>query len=295
VRNWRIISTIAAVVFAAIAGILVWKYLNGADTRAERNKHLVSVLVAKSSIARGTVFDQALAENLFSTKQIPQDSLPPDVLTPATSAHLLSLYQGKIATSVIFAGTPIVSDEFVQASQLISTVSGAIPSGKEAITISLDQTHAVGGFVTPGDDVNMLLNFPVIDATGAATSHKATAFLLPGLKVLAVGSSTVLPQGPAVGSPSPVSGSATTTTAAQSQPSSLITLQVTPRQAEQIVQGTDIGTVWLSLDPPNFSPNKFKTPTEIVDEINLFDQALPEVQKRAQNIIQDAPPLSDLP
>jgi hypothetical protein len=75
----------------------------------------------------------------------------------------------------------------------------------------------------------------------------------------------------------------------------LITLQVTPRQAEQIVQGTDIGTVWLSLDPPNFSPNKFKTPTEIVDEINLFDQALPEVQKRAQNIIQDAPPLSDLP
>lgn len=294
-RNWRIISTIAAVVFAAIAGILVWKYLNGADTRAERNKHLVSVLVAKSSIARGTVFDQALAENLFSTKQIPQDSLPPDVLTPATSAHLLSLYQGKIATSVIFAGTPIVSDEFVQASQLISTVSGAIPSGKEAITISLDQTHAVGGFVTPGDDVNMLLNFPVIDATGAATSHKATAFLLPGLKVLAVGSSTVLPQGPAVGSPSPVSGSATTTTAAQSQPSSLITLQVTPRQAEQIVQGTDIGTVWLSLDPPNFSPNKFKTPTEIVDEINLFDQALPEVQKRAQNIIQDAPPLSDLP
>lgn len=294
-RNWRIISTIAAVVFAAIAGILVWKYLNGADTRAERNKHLVSVLVAKSSIARGTVFDQALAENLFSTKQIPQDSLPPDVLTPATSAHLLSLYQGKIATSVIFAGTPIVSDEFVQASQLISTVSGAIPSGKEAITISLDQTHAVGGFVTPGDDVNMLLNFPVIDATGAATSHKATAFLLPGLKVLAVGSSTVLPQGPAVGSPSPVSGSATTTTAAQSQPSSLITLQVTPRQAEQIVQGTDIGTVWLSLDPPNFSPNKFKTPTEIVDEINLFDQALPEVQKRAQNIIQDAPSLSDLP
>jgi len=295
VRNWRIISTIAAVVFAAIAGLLVWKYLNGADSRAERNKHLVPVLVARSSIARGTLFDQALAENLFATKQIPQDSLPPDVLTPAAPAHLLSLYRGKVATSIIFAGTPIVSDAFGQASQLISTVSGAIPTGKEAITVSLDQTHAVGGFVTPGDEVNMILNFPVIDASGAATSHKATAFLLPGLKVLAVGSSTVVPQGPAVATPGATSGGATTTTAPQSQPSNLITLQVTPREAEQVVQATGIGTVWLSLDPPDFSPGKFKNPTEIVDEINLFDQTLPEVQKRAQNIIQDAPVPSELP
>ena len=292
-RNWRIISTIAAVVFAAVAGILVWKYLSGADSRAERNKHLVSVLVAKASIARGTVFDQALSENLFTTRQIPQDSLPPDVLTPTSNADLLSLYRGKVATSAIFTGTPIVSDEFVQPSQLVSTVSGAIPNGKEAITVSLDQTHAVGGFVTPGDDVNVLLNFPVTDASGATTSHKVTAFLLPGLKVLAVGSSTDLPGGPANATSELTS--ATTTTAPESQPSSLITLQVTPREAEQIVQGTTIGTVWLSLDPPNFSPQQFKTPTEIVDEINLFNQTLPELQKRAQNIIQDAPPLSDLP
>jgi pilus assembly protein CpaB len=294
VRNWRIISTIAAVVFAAIAGILVWKYLSSADTRAEHNKHLVSVLVAKSPIARGTVFDQAISEKLFDTKQIPKDSLPPDVLTPESDAQLLSLYKGKVANSVIFTGTPIVSDEFVDASQLISTVSGALPTGKEAITVSLDQTHAVGGFVTPGDHVNMLLNFPVIDATGASTTHKATAFLLPGLKVIAVGSSTVLPQGPAVGT-SIGSGINTTTTQVQSQPSSLITLQVTPRQAEQVVQATDIGTVWLSLDPPDFSPGQFKSPTEIVDEINLFNQTLPELQKRAQNIIQDAPSPSDLP
>ncbi|HTD49148.1 MAG TPA: Flp pilus assembly protein CpaB [Acidimicrobiia bacterium] len=221
--------------------------------------------------------------------------MPPDVLTPAAPAHLLSLYRGKVVTSVIFAGTPIVSDAFGQASQLISTVSGAIPTGKEAITVSLDQTHAVGGFVTPGDQVNVILSFPVIDANGAATPHKATAFLLPGLKVLAVGSSTVVPQGPAVATPGTTSAGATTTTAPQSQPSSLITLQVTPRQAEQIVQGTGIGTVWLSLDPPDFSPLTFKNPTEIVDEINLFNQTLPELQRRAQNIIQDAPLPSALP
>jgi pilus assembly protein CpaB len=297
VRNWRIISTVAAVVFAAIAGILVYKYLNTADSRAERNKHLVSVLVAKGQIARGTLFDQALAEKMFETKQIPKDSLPPNVLTQQTDAQLLTVFKGKVANSNIFTGTPIVSDEFVQASQLISTVSGAIPTGKEAITVSLDQTHAVGGFVTPGDHVNMLLNFPVTDPTNGSSSHKATAFLLPDLKVLAVGSSTVLPSSPtaASGSTNGQLTNATTTTVPQNQPSSLITLQVTPREAEQIVQGTTVGTVWLTLDPPDFTPGKFKNPTEIVDEINLFDQTLPELQKRAQGFLQVAPPASELP
>ena len=295
-RNWRIISTIAAVVFAAVAGILVWKYLNSADTRAQSNKHLVTVLVAKGQIARGTLFDQALSEKMFEAKQIPKDSLPPDALTQETDAQLLTVFKGKVANSNIFTGTPIVSDEFVQASQLISTVSGAIPTGKEAITVSLDQTHAVGGFVTPGDHVNMMLNFPVTDTGNGGTSHKVTAFLLPDLKVLAVGSSTVLPASPtAAGSTNGQLTNATTTTVPQNQPASLITLQVSPREAEQIVQGTTVGTVWLTLDPPDFTPGKFKNPTEIVDEINLFNQTLPELQKHAQGFLQDPPPPSDLP
>ena len=76
-RNWRIISTIAAVVLAAIAGVLVWKYVTDADTRAEKDKHLVTALVAKDRIARGTVFDQILSDGNFKTVKLPEDSLPP--------------------------------------------------------------------------------------------------------------------------------------------------------------------------------------------------------------------------
>ena len=91
-----------------------------------------------------------------------------------------------------------------QASQLVSTVAGAIPKGKQAITVSLDQTHSVGGFVTPGDRVNVILNFADHRRRRATRpAHKATAFLLPGLKVIAVGSSTVLPQTPTTTQPRP--------------------------------------------------------------------------------------------
>ena len=143
-RNWRIISTIAAVVFAAVAGVLVWKYLTNADSRAEKKKDLVPVLVAKNKISRGTVFDALVSDKLFSETQIPRDSLPPGQIKPGTDAQLLNLYKGKVAATDIFAGTPLVSDQFVQSSQLVSTVAGAIPKGSQAITVSLDNTHAVG-------------------------------------------------------------------------------------------------------------------------------------------------------
>jgi pilus assembly protein CpaB len=243
------------------------------------------VLVAKQEIARGTLFDQALADNLFVSKRIPRDSIPPNAIAPAKDEELLATYRGKVAGSDIFTGVPLVSENFVQASQLISTVAGAIPKGKQAITVSLDQTHAVGGFVTPGDKVNIILHFSPTE-TNATAQRKITAFLLPGLKVLAVGSSTVLPNSSSASSGSST-GETTTTTPTQ-QPSSLITLQVTPRQAEQIIQGTELGTVWLSLNPPDFDPSRFKTPAEIVNEINLFNQPLAEAQKQG-GFVQDLP------
>jgi len=280
VRNWRIISTIAAVVFAAVAGVLVWQYLTGADSRAEKKKDLVSVLVAKQKIARGTVFDTVLADKLYTESQLPRDAVPPGQIEPAADKDLLTVYTGKVAATDIYPGTPLVNEEFVQSSQLVSTVAGAIPKGSQAITVSLDSTHAVGGFVTPGDTVSMLVTLTVKDesSAGGAGVH-TTAYLLPGLKVLAVGSSTVLPTQSNATTAAATSDGSTPTTQPQNQPPSLITLQVTPRQAEQIVQGQAEGSLYLSLNPPDFKAGTFQNPDEVVDAVNLFDQPLPVVQQ----------------
>jgi pilus assembly protein CpaB len=290
VRNWRIISTIAAVVFATLAGVLVWKYLTNADHRAEAKKDLVPVLVAKNKIARGTVFDAIVTDKLYEQKDVPKDSLAPGQIEPASADQLLNLYKGKVAATDIFAGTPLVSEQFVQSSQLVSTVAGAIPKGKEAITINLDQTHAVGGFVTPGDEVNVLVHLPVAGTDGKQS--QVSAFLIPGVKVIAVGGSTVLPTNGTTAQQVATDGN-TTTTQPQVQPTSLITLQVTPRQAEQIVHGVETGSLWLSLNPPDFTAGDFKNPAEIVDQFNLFDQPLDEAQRRG-GMQQDLPSAADV-
>jgi pilus assembly protein CpaB len=222
--------------------------------------------------------------------KIPRDTLPPDRIVPASDKALLDLYRGKVASTDIFTGTPVVSGQFVAASQLVNTVAGAIPKGKQAITVSLDQTHAVGGFLTPGDKVNLILNLSITDLTrpNAGKGVRTTSFLLPGVNVIAVGSTTILPS--SSGTPgNPTNGVATSTTQPQTQPASLITLEVTPRQAEQIVQATTIGTMYLSLNPPGFDPKKFKSPQEIVEALNLFDQPLTLVQSTLTAIAQNQP------
>jgi pilus assembly protein CpaB len=291
VRNWRIISTIAAVVFAVVAGVLVWKYLTDADDRAEAKKDLVPVLVAKNKIARGTVFDAVVSDKLFEQKDIPKDSLAPGQIEPAGDDQLLNLYKGKVAATDIYAGTPLVSEQFVQSSQLVSTVAGAIPKGKEAITINLDQTHSVGGFVTPGDQVNVLVHLPV--KTEEGKQSQMTAFLIPGVKVIAVGASTVLPTNGNAAATQTADDGTTPTTQPQTQPQSLITLQVTPRQAQQIVHAVETGSIWLSLNPPDFAAGDFRNPTEIVEQFNLFNQQLDQAQRRA-GLVQDLPSPADV-
>jgi pilus assembly protein CpaB len=292
VRNWRVISTIAAVIFAVVAGVLVWQYLTDADSRAEAKKDLVPVLVAKNKIARGTVFDTVVTDKLYEQKDIPKDSLAPGQIEPADTEQLLSLYKGKVAATDIFAGTPLVSEQFVQSSQLVSTVAGAIPKGKQAVTVNLDQTHSVGGFVTPGDEVNVLVHLPVKSEDGKTS--QVTAFLMPGVKVIAVGASTVLPTNGTTNNATQTANDGTTpTTQPQVQPTSLITLQVTPRQAEQIIHAVEMGSVWLSLNPPDFKAGDFKNPAEIVESFNLFNQPLDEAQRRA-GMTQDLPSAADV-
>ena len=289
-RNWRIISTIAAVVFATLAGVLVWKYLTNADHRAEAKKDLVPVLVAKNKIARGTVFDAIVTDKLYEQKDVPKDSLAPGQIEPASADQLLNLYKGKVAATDIFAGTPLVSEQFVQSSQLVSTVAGAIPKGKEAITVNLDQTHAVGGFVTPGDEVNVLVHLPVTGSDG--NQSQVTRVPDPRRE----GDRSRRFDGAADqrhDREQVATDGNTTTTQPQAQPTSLITLQVTPRQAEQIVHGVETGSIWLSLNPPDFTAGDFKNPAEIVDQFNLFDQPLNEAQRRG-GLQQDLPSAADV-
>jgi pilus assembly protein CpaB len=270
-----VLVAIAAVVLAGAAAYLSYEYAHKADTRAQKNIERVDVLVANSDISKGTSAAQALNSGLIGTKAVPRAFLPPTVV--ANAGDLTD----KISVATISKGQFIVGESFVKPAEA-GGFSAGIPKGLQAITITVDASHSVGGFVQPGDRVNVLYSGPLTDqkngAKGSPDPARISAFLLPSVRVLAVGTATAN-SAPAA---STATNAATSGTAAGSDSSAaastgnagLITLEVTPRQALQIAQATSLGAFYLSLDAPGLDPSKFTPPAEIVESWNLFDQHL---------------------
>jgi pilus assembly protein CpaB len=289
VRNWRVLTAIAAIVLAALAGVLVWKYTDNAKNDAKKPFTFTSALVAKSRVAASTSFDQALDSGLIAREQRVRNDVPASGIDASkTDAQLKSRYADLVAGHDIAEGQMIVDDDFVSLSAVSSGLAGQLETdqgkdkGKQlqAITLTLEDQRAVGGFLTPGDSVNVMVTISDdqdhwLNPEGNHVRY--TSFLLAGVKVLAVGSTTGKPQ-----------QSATTPTSAQTTQSTisrnLITFEVTARQAQQLVQAEAGGTVYLSLNPESFNPDGFKDPGEVVEAVNLFDKPLPLLEQELKKL-----------
>jgi pilus assembly protein CpaB len=277
-----------AAVLAAVTGVLVWKYTDDAKNKAESKFDRVEAFVASKNIPGGTTLAAAIDGQLMTRAKVVREDLPPTRLDPNQTDEVLRTTFGTlVASHTIVAGLPVVRSDFVTAGSITSGVAGTLETDNnanakknaakdlQAVTLTLDDEHAVGGFLNPGDRVNVIATLDIHDLTSPNDKPvKTTAFLLPGLKVLAVGSTTSAP----TEAQTPAQGSTTPTTAAP-QSRGLITFEVTPRQAEQLVQAKAIGTLTLSLNPPSWKPGDFRNPDEVVEAVNLFDQPLLKVRE----------------
>jgi pilus assembly protein CpaB len=116
-----------------------------------------------------------------------------------------------------------------------ATLSNLLSPGMRAVTIRIDEIAGVGGFVTPGDRVDVVLtrDAGAIQevqgaAQGAAGSTVATEIVVENAKVLTVG------QGMDERQTAP-------------QVANSVTLEVAPSDANRITLARNVGTLSLSL------------------------------------------------
>ena len=296
VRNWRVLTAVAAVVLAALAGVLVWKYTDDAKQDAKKPFKFVTVLVATKKVSANTSFASALKSKQIVRVDRVRDSVPDSYINGTLTDQVLSKDFGDMVASHDLAeGQTVVALDFTRAGTVAASgISGQLATDQEkvgknnaqAITINLDDTHAVGGFLNPGDHINVIVT---VDHKGILPDDskvvddqiqgvvKTTAFLLPGIKVLAVGNTTAATQ------VAEANGS-TPSTVAVAQQHGLITLEVTPRQALQIAHATEIGKIYLALMPSTFKPGDFKDVEEIAEAANFWDQGLPLTDKLLKDL-----------
>ncbi len=273
-RNWRIITAAAAVVLAMLAAVLAYQYLNQADERAADKVEQVETFVVAKPIPKGTMGATAVSEKLIESRAVTKKDVPPSAIT--SDDQIADL----VAVADLAEGQIIVAEMF-QTASAVSGFSGELSEGKVAVSISVDSQHGVAGLIVPGDSVNVMVSMPVQElkspADAAGNGEPITAHLLSGLKVLAVGSTTL--------TSAPAEGEENT------QSLGLLTLEVDPRQAQQLAHASSPligGSFTLALNTPGFDAEAFEIPVEIIETWNLFDQPLTEL-KAKQDAVGNSP------
>ena len=148
----RVLAILIAVVLALVATAALVVYVNGADRRAIADQEPVVVLVAKETIKAGTSGEDAQNRQAGSTRRrCPSES------AVSGAFRSVSQLEGKFAAVDIVKGEQLLPTRWVEAEEIEGRGLLPIPDDHQALSIGLDVTRQVAGFVTPGDNVGMVL------------------------------------------------------------------------------------------------------------------------------------------
>lgn len=216
-------SVLAAVVTAALAGLIIMVFLSQYRDNVNKDGIPTPVLVADKLIEQGASGDTIGAGGLFKADEVPRDQLKAGAVTDAGTLR------GKVAVADILPGQQLTAADFKPAGRGAVTKLGP---DQRAIKIALDGAHGLIGTVGKGDHVDVLSGFLVDSATGRQRPILRT--LMQNLLVL--GAPAAVADGDAGGG--------------SGQPKE-VTLRVSYEQAPKLAFAADNGKVWLLLRPQN--------------------------------------------
>ena len=213
-RNKRLLFVLAsAVVFGLVAAFSVSRYLSDAQANT---RNMNNVVVAKVDIPLGTKIE---AEQL-STVQFPSNAIPEGTFDNANKLI------GRVSVVNVAAREP-VTDFKLAPEGSAGGLSAVIPEGYRAMTVKVDDVIGVAGFLQPGTMVDVLT---VIEPNGNSSGNPVSKIVLQNVKVLASGQNLDKPKDQR-----------------ESDTVKVVTLQVTPEQAEKLALASSEGKLRLML------------------------------------------------
>ena len=178
----------------------------------------VAIVVAARPLARGAV----LQADALKIVDYPQDAAPVEAF------HTVADVVGgdnnqRVALRDMVANEPILSGNVSGAGGRLG-LSGVVAPGMRAVSLRSNDVAGVGGFVLPGDRVDIL----VTRTTGKEQSSTVTQILAENVRVLGVDQSdNVEANKPVV--------------------AKVVTVEVTPDQAQSVSLAQSVGQVTLTL------------------------------------------------
>jgi pilus assembly protein CpaB len=218
----RTVVSFAVAVLLGLGAVVVTRVYLGASRHVEpaaRDAGSVPVVVASQPLTRGFKLQPAV----LKVTRYPADAVPPGAFR--TVAEAASAQGGaRIVLKDIGSNEPILPDR-VSGPGGRANLSGSLGEGMRAVSLRANDVAGVGGFVLPGDRVDVLLTRSQ-DANAPDTSM--TQVLAENVRVVGVDQS----DNQAADKPVVVKA---------------ITVEVTPDQAQVITLAQAVGAVSLTL------------------------------------------------
>ncbi|MDX2274112.1 MAG: Flp pilus assembly protein CpaB [Hyphomonadaceae bacterium] len=248
----RRLGLIVLAVAVLIGLAAVWGLINLQKARAGANN--ATVVVAARSINLG----QSLTPDMLRLQAWPANAIPEGAFTSIAD---VAGAQPRVALRTIEANEPILATR-VSGQGGRATLSATIAPGHRAVAIRVNDVVGVGGFVLPGDYVDVLLTRD--ESQGYRNDAMRTDLLIANVRVLAVDQSANESEN-------------------DPQVARAVTIEVTPEDGQKVALGSEIGTMSLALRRADEIGEGATTTPQ--DTIRIEDLRAEAASARAQPIV----------
>lgn len=248
----RTVILIVALVLGALSIFGLFNYVRGLEEAANDGSEPVPVWVVQTEVPKGTPIEQAVAQNLVASVELPGSQVP------STAISNTDDLAGLVAVVDLPQNAPLISGFFVSPNVVSTGVVDRLEEkGVSTVTLALDQVKGAAYMAEPGDFVNVISVKPAsADAPAPAEGEppppsgsdvlyeNQVRYIYQRAEVLAVDQSL----SPELGESSNADEVPADETSARND--GLITLAMPPTEVQTVLAvGSD--NIYLSLVPPS--------------------------------------------
>lgn len=205
-----------ALIFAILATSLIYYYLVNLEVNSKKVEPTKEVVIARETIYPKT----RITKEMIEVKELKEGSIPPSIYKDIKDVI------GRIAKETIYGGEPVNERRLADDLYKKEHLSYSIPKGYRAITLPYNLVMGVGGFIQPGDYVDVI---GIYDINLSPKQQVIAKIFLQNVQVLAVGGSTEI------------------NTEKDKKEIKTITLAVTPKDAEKLTFTSERASLKLML------------------------------------------------
>jgi pilus assembly protein CpaB len=229
----RTLLLITSILVAAVGTALIAIYVRGADSRAQGNQQLVSVLVVQKDVAAGVRVQDAANQASWTTQERRRGDLPADALSSTAAI------QGQSTVG------PLLSGQILQAG-MFSAAGKAAPVGisptKLGTSFQLTDPERAAGLLVPGEMVT------VFGTKTQGVTTPTTSVILPKVRVIQIGTEGIDTSATSTATTgSAANGSAANGSAADAVPRTVITFDLTSAEAIKLLDADAVGDLTLGV------------------------------------------------